>query len=495
MSVTSSLTRFTSFPDLRGNVWPNLKEGISVLFGSSFRVILLRLFPRRFLPRHVLEVLETLVRAGFPAYVVGGAVRDLLLGLRPKDWDVATAALPEVSQRLFPRTYPSGLRHGTITVLLDGGQVEVTTFRREGPYSDFRHPDTVLFTTELADDLARRDFTINALALDQKGRLQDLLGGKRDLDRRLIRAVGEARARFSEDPLRMLRAVRLAAELGFRIAPSTWQDLLTTAPLLRHVSLERIRDEFSRCLVSPRPVQALEDLRQSGLLAIFLPELLEGVGVTQNEFHRFTVWEHSLLATAAVRPELHLRLAALFHDIGKPRTRTVLEGKVHFFDHEKVGALMTREILTQLRYPGALVEKVVHLVQQHMGLHYTPGMKEAAIRRLLGRVGAENIPDLVALQAADRLASGRKEGELSPGTLELLQRIEAILREKEALTLKDLAINGDDVMAVTGLSPGPLVGQILERLLELVWEDPSLNRRDTLLQKTREIAAEIVKSD
>ncbi|MCL5038597.1 MAG: HD domain-containing protein, partial [Firmicutes bacterium] len=409
------------------------------------------------------------------------------LGQRPHDWDVATAALPEVVMDLFPSTYPTGLKHGTVTVLLEGERVEVTTFRREGSYRDFRHPDNVTFTGELAEDLGRRDFTINALALDRRGRLVDLVGGRRDLVRHLIRTVGRGRDRFSEDPLRMLRGIRLAAELGFNLAWETWEDLLATAPLLAHVSSERIRDEFSRCLLSPNSIQALERLRLSGLLALFLPELLEGVGVTQNEFHRFTVWEHSLLTVGAIRAELHLRLAALFHDVGKPRTRSQREERVHFFNHEQVGAEMTRDALSRLRYPGATIDRVVHLVGQHMSLHYTPGMKDAAIRRVIARVGRENIPDLVALLVADRRASGTKEGGISPGTLELLARAEDMLK-KDPLSLQDLAVQGQDVMAVTGLPPGPPVGKILRGLLELVLEEPRLNQRDVLLEKIAEVA-------
>lgn len=444
---------------------------------------------KRLVPPGALEVMARLEAAGHQAYLVGGCVRDLVMDRRPHDWDVATDARPAQVRRLFPRVRPTGVRHGTVTVVTPTVDVEVTTFRVEGPYSDRRRPDHVTFVARIEDDLARRDFTINAMAADARGRLVDPFGGRRDLFlHRLVRAVGDPAARFSEDALRMLRAVRLAAELGLDVEQATYAAIAEHAHLLEHVSAERIRDEFSRILLARRPDVALERLRETGLLRVFLPELLEGVGFAQNIHHAHDVWTHLLLTTRHVPARLDLRLAALFHDIAKPRTASDQNGERHFFHHERVGAEIAASVLKRLRFDNRVTERVTHLVRHHMALHYQPGMTDAAVRRLIGRIGLEWLEDLLVLRRADRIASGKKRGPVSRGTRRLLEHIERVLQEDAAFSLKDLAIDGHDVMRIAGIGPGPEVGRILKACLEAVLEDPERNTPEALAALVQALA-------
>ena len=460
--------------------------------GLGLRLAGIRLAGARAMPRHVRWVVTTLVGHGFRAHAVGGAVRDLLWGRRPADWDVATSAEPRYVLSVFPRAIPTGVRHGTVTVLCPAPetssppQVDVTTYRAEGPYSDLRHPDSVRFGVSLAEDLGRRDFTVNALALGLEGRVTDPFGGRRDLVRRLIRCVGNPDERFAEDALRMMRAVRLCADLSFGLDRATAQAIRAHAALLPRIAVERVREEFDRCLVGPAPGRALELMRTLGLLGFVAPELLEGVGFEQNEHHAHTVWEHTLETVAKVPADLPLRLAAVLHDVAKPRTLSVEDGRRHFLGHEKVGAELAAAILSRLRYDRATTDKVVHLVRHHMG-HWQPEMKDAAVRRLINRVGPENIPDLVALRRADRQAAGPQEGPTGLGTAALLVRIERLVREDQAFTIADLAITGEDVIRVARIPPGPQVGLILRRLLEEVLETPTLNESSRLEERVREM--------
>jgi len=430
---------------------------------------------RRQLPEAAREILTRLTDAGHQAVLVGGCVRDLLLGRRPKDWDIATDLDVEGLRHLFPQGKVMGTDRKGVTLLIprDGAAYEVTPFR--GP--------------TLAEDLSRRDFTINAMALLPDGRLYDPMGGTKDLAAGVLRACGDPGERIREDPLRMLRAVRLAAELSLSLEPSLAEALRMHAPTLAEVAPERIGAEFCRLMVTDRPAWGMERLRETGLLAVFAPELLEMVGVEQNQFHAYPVWEHCLLALALVPPELHLRLAALLHDVGKPRTVSVDEqGNRHFYRHEQVGAVMADELLTRLRVEAKVRERVVRLVRLHMDLHLEEGMGDAAIRRMINRIGLDLLPDLVQLRRADRLASGTRQGELGPDTIYLLRQVERILKEDAALKVTDLAVNGHDVVRVFGRPPGPYVGQVLQRLLEEVLEDPSRNRREWLLMRLEELA-------
>ncbi len=467
------------------------------------RLVYLRLAWRRLVPQAVSWVLDQLRGKASPqTYVVGGTVRDLLLGRRVRDWDIATRALPHTVQQVFPHTVPTGIEHGTVTVIHDGWHIEVTTLRREGPYSDGRRPDYVSFDAVVGDDLARRDFTINAMAFgppvsgaapapgNRRGVvLYDPHGGLRDLAAGIVRAVGDPAARFAEDRLRILRAYRIAAELGMDIDPETGCAAAAAAHLLPSVSAERIRAELDRILLSPRVAWCLEQLRLAGAAQAILPELARGAGFEQNEFHPYDVWEHSVITCAATPPILHLRLAGLLHDVGKPLTLSVdPSGRRHFFGHEKVGADVARDILERLRYDRETITRVVHLVARHMDFHDLPeGAGDAAVRRAASRVGREHIADLLHLREADRVAAG-KGGGVSRGTLDLLARLRALDRADAALSLRDLKIDGYRVMELTGLQPGPTVGRILEALLDAVIEDPALNNPEDLARLCSDLA-------
>lgn len=431
----------------------------------------------RTLPPAARSVLETLAGAGHEVGVVGGAVRDLLLGRRPKDWDFVTSAAPEQILALFPegRLIGAARQTGTVLIPRDGAPYEVTPYRGDS----------------LLADLQRRDFTMNAMALGIDGRLLDPLSGQRDLAAGLLRTCGAAEERLEEDPLRMLRAVRLAAQYDLALDPALASAITIMAPQLGGVSAERIGAEFGRLLVTDRPAWAMERLRELGLLAEFAPELLEMVGVEQNQYHAFPVWEHALLALALVPAELHLRLAALLHDVAKPRCLSVDEaGNRHFYRHELVGAEMADDLLARLRFDGETRQRAVHLVRYHMDLHLDRPVTDAALRRMVRRIGLAHMDDLIQLRRADRLASGTREGDLSPETQELLDAIRRVLAADVALKVTDLSVDGRDVMAAFGKGPGPYVGRVLEALLEEVLEQPDLNERQYLLRRLAEMAAQ-----
>lgn len=461
----------------------------------SLRLLWLRLTWPRPIPAPVWDVFSRLASdVNQETFLVGGSVRDLLLGRPVHDWDIATAAAPGAVQAAFPRTLDTGLAHGTVTVLHEGLAVEVTTFRREGPYLDGRRPSSVSFDAGLREDLARRDFTINALALSpggartrgggalagpgprQGGFLHDPFGGLADLALRRVRAVGNPRARFAEDHLRVLRAYRVAAELGFDLEPETEAAIHACSQSVRDVSAERLRAELDRILVSPNAGWALERMRRAGLIDVLLPELAAGAGFPQNEYHPHDLWVHSVLTCDHIEPVLHLRLAGLLHDIGKPATLSLDgHGRRHFFGHERAGAAMAEDAMRRLRYDQETTRRVVHLIEVHMDLHdLPPEAGEAAVRRVAARVGRDSIADLLRLRRADRLAAG-KEGPVSAGTLRLLERLAELERADTALSLSDLRIDGHGVMAATGLRPGPEVGRVLAGLLDAVIERPELN--------------------
>ena len=437
-------------------------------------------------PGPILEVIRRLQDAGHRAYLVGGAVRELLRGLDTSDWDVATSAGPERVTPLFPRVVPTGLKHGTVTVLTAAGPCEVTTFRVERGYTDARHPDEVEFVDSVEADLARRDFTVNAIAWDPvAGRLVDPFGGARDLERRLIRCVGDPLERFREDGLRPIRAARFAATLEFEVEEETLRALPETREQVARIAAERVREELRRMLAARAPSRGFEVLRRAGLLAVWLPELAECIAVTQNRYHAYDVYYHTLhTCDAAPAEKPVVRLAALFHDVGKPRTRAEREdGEATFYNHQFVGARMTEEAMTRLRFSREEIERVVHLVREHM-FDYRPEWSDAAVRRFVRNVGSEHVADLFDLRIADNLGNGTKQG--FPHYLgELTARVEAVLARQEALTVRDLAVDGHDVMRVLGLPPGPRVGEVLDRILEDVLEEPRLNDRQRLLARLR----------
>ncbi len=455
------------------------------------RQLWIRQFAPALIPQEVSHVLRVLDSSGERSYVVGGCVRDLLLQREPGDWDLASSARPGKVRQLFCRTIPTGVEHGTVTVLRNEHHIEVTTFRTEGSYSDHRRPDWVRFTNHLEDDLGRRDFTINAMAMDRCGGLYDPYHGLRAMACKSIQTVGKPAKRFSEDALRMMRAVRFAAELDFDIEKRTEQAIRCNCQLLEEVAPERIRQELDRLMLSAKPAWGIRLMARTGLLQQFWPELMEGQGVVQNIHHAHTVWEHSvqtLSAMARRSDSLKMRLAALLHDVAKPRCMSADEdGSRHFYNHHVVGAAVARRMLQRLRYDNRTTDGVTHLIRHHMALHHYPQMKDAAIRRLINRVGVANISDLVQLRIADRLGSGTKDTPLSRGARRLLDRIDRVLTEDAAFGLGDLAVDGNDVMLQGGLDPGPEVGRVLETLLDEVLENPSLNTRPALIQRIREL--------
>ncbi|HTO21708.1 MAG TPA: HD domain-containing protein [Spirochaetia bacterium] len=438
------------------------------------------------------ELARVFQAAGFQCHLVGGAVRDILLGRPHTDYDVATDALPSQVVPLVRRVIPTGIKHGTVTVLFKGTTFEVTTFRTETGYSDGRRPDSVTFAPSILEDLARRDFTINAIAYDlHADRVEDPHDGRGDLKRRLIRAIGNPAERFHEDGLRPLRACRFAAQLGFEVDPATLAAIPGALEVLARVSAERVRDEILKILQSPVPSAGFALMKQSGILSVVLPELLEGDGVAQGPLHCYDVLWHSLYACdAAPADSLVLRLAALLHDVGKPRTRgTAPDGRPTFHGHEKVSEEMTRAILERLRLPNAVIKDTAHLVAQHM-FNYQEEWSDAAVRRLVSRVGEGSIKDLLALRRADQLGMCRENARYFPqGLSDFAHRVDSVLSADRALTISSLAVNGRDVMERLGLPPGPKVGVILQELLQSVLEDPALNSREKLL----EIAAKMLR--
>ncbi len=432
----------------------------------------------------------TLEAAGYRAYLVGGCVRDLLLGRRPKDLDVATDALPEEVKKLFRRVRPTGEKYGTVTVFDFGEPVEVTTFRAEDGYADYRHPSRVRLGVTLEEDLARRDFTVNAMALDSQGRLVDPFGGRRDLEEGVIRAVGDPGRRFTEDALRMLRACRLAAELSFSLHPETRAAIEEHASLIDRVSPERVREEFLRLLLSRDHKKGFDLLLETGLLRLIAPELALLVGVEQGSHHLYDCYTHSLL-TVVDKDHPSLALAELLHDLGKPETKSVApDGRVRFYRHEVVGAEKAAGLLERLRFPRRTVEEVAALIRHHL-VYTLRDAGEGGFRRFIHRLGRERVPLLARLVRADVAAHGCMPPERAREVEAVVRKLEEMASRPEPLLLSDLAVNGHDLMAALGISPGPRVGRILSRLLEAVLEEPSLNTRERLLEMAAEMAREL----
>lgn len=452
-------------------------------------------FPARTIPTDVQSICRALRDRGHRAWIVGGCVRDVILGRPVSDWDVCTDAKPEQILATFPRAIPTGIKHGTLTVVKSKIHYEVTTLRGEGSYTDGRRPDEVRFVDDITEDLLRRDFTVNAMAVDSETlALVDPWGGQRDLDAKILRAVGDAKARFSEDGLRVLRAARFSAQLEFALEPDTARAIPDTLDTYRKVSPERIRDEWVKAMKARQPSRAFDVMREGGLLGVTCPELLEGAGCEQNKHHVYDVWGHAMACMDACAPgDPILRLAALFHDVGKPRSRAFSDKTADytFYGHELIGAEMVEPICTRLRFSNEERARITELVRQHMW-HYD-GWKDSAVRRWIRRVGIERLPDLYALRDADILGKGpgRSEPEELERTRALQAHVERVLAEGAVLTVRDLAIGGRDLMTELALPPGRILGQILEHLLELVLEEPAVNERATLLQNAREFVANV----
>ncbi|HVV14802.1 MAG TPA: CCA tRNA nucleotidyltransferase [Candidatus Paceibacterota bacterium] len=442
------------------------------------------------MPPEVLGVIETLEKGGFEAWIVGGCIRDLLLGREPKDWDVTTNADPEQIQALFENTFYTN-DFGTVGIVTEGAPdtlkvIEATPYRLEGKYSDARRPDSVIFSHKLEDDLKRRDFTINALAYSpSKKEIVDLFEGVKDIKDKIVRAVGEPDKRFEEDALRILRAIRISAELDFAIDEATRVAMAKNAAQLGKISKERIRDEFMRILQSEKPMKALILAQGMGLLKYIAPDLEQGIGVEQNQAHSFDVFEHNIRALQHAADKgwsLDVRLAALFHDVGKPKARRWSEekGDWTFHGHEVVGARMTKKALEGLHVARETIDKVEKLVRWHMFFSDPDKVTLSAVRRIITNVGRENIEQLVELRICDRIGTGRPKEQ--PFRLRKYHSmIEQALRDPISVGM--LKVDGKAVMEVTHEKPGPRIGWMLHALLEEVLDDPERNTKDYLEKK------------
>lgn len=443
------------------------------------------------LPQEVRDTLQTIELNGYEAYVVGGCVRDLLLGKTPHDWDITTNAHPSVLQELFQDTvYENDF--GTVRVLTGSDisslkSIEVTTYRTETSYSDSRHPDAVVFSETLEEDLQRRDFTINAMALSMKKEVLDPLHGQQDLEKKIIRTVGNPTDRFSEDALRLMRAVRFAAQLGFEIESDTRAAISDQSATLANIAIERVQEEFTKLIVSDRPMFGIIQLHELGLLQYIVPELTEGIGVTQSGHHIYPVWEHNLQAMQYAADQewsLEVRLAALFHDIGKPRTKEGEGEEASFHNHEIVGASMTHDILTRLRYSKDIIRTVRKLVRYHMFYYDIGEVSESSVRRLISNVGLDMVDDLIKVRMCDRIGSGVPKAE--PYRLRHFQfMIDKVSRDP--ISVKMLAVDGNTLMEHLELAPGPVVGYLLHILLEDVLENPDNNTAEYLLERAESL--------
>lgn len=445
-------------------------------------------------PEDVLGICRRLREKGKRGWIVGGCVRDLMRGGEAKDWDVATDARPDDVITMFKKVIPTGLQHGTVTVVKRGVHYEVTTLRGEGAYSDGRRPDSVEFVDDITADLARRDFTINAMAIDPvDGHLIDPFEGRKDLENKVIRAVGDPNERFAEDGLRVLRAARFSATLDFSIDPGTERAMGTSRShdTFKRVSAERVRDEWLKSMRAQRPSVAFEAMRRTDILAITCPELMESVGCAQNKWHAFDVWGHAMACLDACKPEPILRVAALLHDVAKPRTRAFSDktNDYTFYEHERVGAEMADPILMRLKFSNDERNKITALVRHHL-ICYSDDWNDAAVRRWLRRITPELAPELYELGFADARGKGKDASADIAAIEQLRARVEAMLAAGAAFSAKDLAVKGNDLMSGLGLAPSRIVGEILAHLVERVIDDPSLNERDRLLDEARRFVAE-----
>ncbi|MCR4579761.1 MAG: HD domain-containing protein [Treponema sp.] len=451
---------------------------------------------------------------GFKAYLVGGAVRDIFLGKKASDWDVTTNASPQDVISMFKFVVPTGIEHGTVTVHFMKTEIEVTTFRTESGYSDGRHPDSINYAATIEEDLARRDFTMNAIAVNlADGSIVDPYGGRQDIKKKIIRTVGNPHERFMEDGLRPIRAIRFAGRLGFSIEKSTLNELSQADVLTKtaSISIERFRDEFEKILMSEKPSAALKLLEESGILSIFIPEFNICRGCIQSDyraFHKFDVLDHLFYACDgaakyAKAGKLNVRLAALFHDIGKPEVKKICrqkvlneEGKeseidtITFYNHEAAGEKITKALMTRLKFSNEMINNVCHLVKEHM-FHYEENWTDAAVRRFIIRVKPENMEDLFDLRLSDMFGMYNQNVDMRYSQsvkllCQLKDRISAIMEKQNALSLKDLAVNGKDLIEM-GIPAGKDLGRILGQLLDCVIEDPAMNTKEQLLKVAEKI--------
>jgi len=431
------------------------------------------------IPQYVKLIIQRLEERGYEAYIVGGSVRDVLLGKKPKDYDITTNASPDEIEYIFNdyKTVNVGKKFGTIKVCQQEGDVEVTTFRKEGSYIDGRRPEWVSFSSSIEDDLSRRDFTINAIAYSERKGIVDPFNGQEDISKRTIRSVGDPNERFSEDYLRILRAVRFSSELSFHIEEETFKAAKTYSKHILKVAMERIADEFYKILLCPMPSKGIRLMEKMGLLEVILPELIPAIGFEQkNPHHEMDVYNHILCVLDNTPPVLEVRLAALFHDIGKPHTMSVdEEGVGHFYGHDRVGVDIVKQVLKRFKASNQLIDKVSSLVREHMNHH--ADFKEKGLKRLIRRVGEKEVFDLIALQKADIICSN-KQAKIDH-IIERENKIRDILKNKEAYDISQLNISGRDLIYL-GFEQGPVIGKILEYLLDKIMENPELNQKEIL---------------
>lgn len=437
------------------------------------------------LPEKVRYIISQLEAAGYEAYAVGGCVRDSLLGRQPSDWDVTTSAKPPQVKSVFRHTVDTGIQHGTVTVMLDREGFEVTTYRIDGEYEDSRHPKEVVFTANLTEDLKRRDFTINAFAYNEKSGIVDAFGGMEDLTRGVIRCVGAAKERFGEDALRMLRAVRFSAQLGFTIAEDTKSAIRRLAPGLQHISAERIQAELVKLLVSGHP-DYMRDAYTLGITKTVLPELDAAFATAQNNpHHQYTVGEHLMQSLLYTRADKSLRLAALLHDIGKPSVRTTdAEGIDHFHGHVEVSEQMAVDILKRLKFDNDTITKVQKYVRYH---DYKPEPDARSVRRAINKVGAEYFAQVMELRRADTLAQSSYQRAEKLARIDGIERLYAeIMERNQCISLRTLEITGNDLIAL-GVPKGKQIGTLLNRLLDEVLQNPERNTHEFLMEKAEEM--------
>ncbi len=457
------------------------------------------------IPDYVTHVTQTLEKAGFEAFLVGGCVRDLLMGREPKDWDITTNAKPEQIIPLFEKTVyentfgtvgvciPKYVSHETSSLepsnlnLVPNFIVEVTPYRLEAKYSDFRHPDEVKFSEKLEDDLKRRDFTVNALAMNSLGEITDMFEGIKDIETMSLKTVGAPLERFSEDALRMMRAVRFAVQLGFTVSHETMEGIVASASLIQNISAERTRDEFEKIIMSAEPAVGIGMLQKFGLLKFIIPELEEGIGCEQGGAHLYDVYEHLLMALQHAANKgwpLEVRLAALFHDIGKPRSRRPGTKKAYtFYGHEVIGARMAQKIMERMKFPKKVTDLAVVLVRQHMFFSDTETITLSAVRRVVVKVGKENIWTLMNIRECDRVGMAKKEAPYR------LRKYHAMIEEvlRDPISVGQLKVDGTILMKELNIKPGPRMGAILNALLEEVLDDPTKNTREYLDRRVGEL--------
>lgn len=437
------------------------------------------------IPNEVKYILNTLQEEGCEAYIVGGCVRDSIIGRSPMDWDVTTSALPEKVINIFRnrkiKVIETGLKHGTVTVIINNISYEITTFRIDNEYLDNRHPKEVTFTSSIKQDLSRRDFTINAMAYNESTGILDYFNGLGDINDKIIRCVGNADERFNEDALRMLRAVRFSCQLNFSLEPiELLSNIKRNSHLIKNISNERVRDEICKILLCIRPSGGIINLYRSNLLSYIIPELIPCVDFDQRNIHHDKdVFRHTLSVVDNTPVEINVRLAALFHDIGKVHCFTIDDnGQGHFYGHENISGNISKEILKRLKFDNKTIDTISHLIYEHMRM--CDSNKSHSVKKFINNVGIENLNSLFSLQIADRKSSAKEYSGFTD-ILELKEKCETILNEKAPLSLKDLKINGADLINL-GITRGKQIGDILNELLDMVLKEPELNEKETLIK-------------